>query len=80
MSTLTTVTNRFAPYDVFERHTVVSQLLQKALPTASSSLVLDVGGRKDLLERFLPYSTIAINPDGTGHLLGDGGQSRPDVW
>lgn len=64
--------NRFAPYDVYERHAVVSQLLQKDIGSDSRKEVLDVGGRIDLLDRFLPYPTISINPDGTGHILGDG--------
>jgi hypothetical protein len=68
------IRNKFMPYDLYERHTVVGQLLQQEIGSDSRQTVLDVGGRKDLLERFMPYSTTAINPDGTGHLLGDGGQ------
>lgn len=74
MSLLFPLENRLMPYDLYERHTVVSQLVQKALGSDPHQTVLDVGGRKALLENFLPYATTAINPDGTGHLLGDGGQ------
>ncbi|MBK8905044.1 MAG: class I SAM-dependent methyltransferase [Anaerolineaceae bacterium] len=74
MNLIVSFINRLAPYDLYERHSVVSQLLQKALGSHLQQTVLDVGGRKELLERFLPYPTISINPDGTGHLLGDGGQ------
>lgn len=70
------LTNRFAPYDVYERHAVVSQLLQKEIGSNSREKVLDVGGRIDLLDRFLPYQTLSINPDGTGHILGDGANCR----
>lgn len=69
-----TIQNKRLPYDLYERHTVVSQLLQKAFGRDAHQTVLDVGGRQALLERFLPYPTTAINPDGTGHILGDGGQ------
>lgn len=62
------------PYDLYERHTVVGQLAQQALGSDARQTVLDVGGRKALLEQFLPYPTTAINPDGTGHLLADGGK------
>lgn len=74
MRFITTLANRLNPYDVYERHAVISQLLQKALPPATNQQILDVGGRIALLDRFLPYQTIAINPDGTGHILGNGGQ------
>lgn len=66
------IRNKLMPYDLYERHTVVSHLLQKAMGSDARPTVLDVGGRKALLERFLPYPTTAINPDGTGHILGDG--------
>jgi SAM-dependent methyltransferase len=62
----------FMPYDLYERHAVVSQLLQKVMPSNKNHLILDVGGRVELLERFLPYQTISINPDGTGKICGDG--------
>jgi hypothetical protein len=62
------------PYDLYERHTVVSQLLQQEIGSDTRQTILDVGGRKALLERFLPYPTISINPDSTGHILGDGGK------
>ena len=74
MSLRFSLKNRLMPYDLYERHNVVSQLVQKALGSDPYQSVLDVGGRKNLLEHFLPYPTTAINPDGTGHLLGDGGQ------
>ena len=73
MSHVFSLKNRLMPYDLYERHTVVSQLVQKALGSDKRQTVLDVGGRKELLEHFLPYPTTTINPDGTGHLLGDGG-------
>ena len=74
MKFLTNFANRFSPYDVYERHAVVSQLLHKKLPSKEKQQILDVGGRIALLDRFLPYKTISINPDGTGHILGDGGK------
>ncbi|MCP4422697.1 MAG: class I SAM-dependent methyltransferase [Chloroflexi bacterium] len=64
--------NLAMPYDLYERHTVVGQLLQKQIPSDANTLVLDVGGRRELLDRFLPHQTISINPDGTGLLCGDG--------
>lgn len=60
------------PYDLYERHTVVSQLLQAKPSSDETKIVLDVGGRIGLLNRFMPYKTISINPDGTGHIVGDG--------
>lgn len=69
-----TIRNKLLPYDLYERHTVVGQLLQKALGSNSRHTILDVGGRKALLDRFLPYQTFSINPDATGHVLGDGGR------
>ena len=68
------LSSRLMPYDLYERHIVVSKLLQKALPPTPNQQILDVGGRIDLLDRFLPYQTVSINPDGTGHILGDGGR------
>ena len=74
MNVQTRLKNLVSPYDLYERHTVVSQLLQTKLSSNATSKILDVGGRSDLLERFLPYHTISINPDGTGLLIGDGGK------
>ena len=64
---------KFMSYDVYERHHVVSQLLQESLGQANHQAnILDVGGRVELLERFLPYKIISVNPDGTGHLFASG--------
>lgn len=68
------ISNRLMPYDLYERHTVVSQLLKTRLSQNVARKILDVGGRTELLERFLSYQTISINPDGTGLIIGDGGQ------
>ncbi len=68
------ILNKLMPYDLYERHAVISQLLQQMLSDNGNATVLDVGGRKGLLERFLPYATFSVNPDGTGHILGDGGK------
>jgi Methyltransferase domain len=72
MKRFTNLRNLSMPYDLYERHTVVSQLLQQTMPPDANALVLDVGGRTGLLDRFLPYQTITVNPDGTGLILGDG--------
>jgi hypothetical protein len=74
MRFLTMLANRLSPYDIYERHAISSQLLQKWLTPKPNKLILDVGGRIALLDRFLPYQTISINPDGSGHIIGDGGQ------
>jgi SAM-dependent methyltransferase len=58
--------NRWMPYDDFERHHVVAKLLRKHLDTKAT--VLDVGGHRDLLSRFVPFEVTAINPDGSGDL------------
>ncbi len=64
---------RWLPYDLYERHAVVSRLLRRALGDDRAVTVLDVGGRVGLLSRFLPvYRVTSINTDGTGHLLGSG--------
>lgn len=60
------------PYDVYERHKVVSSLLQSVLPLKESPFILDVGGRIDLLEQFLPYRVLSVNPDGTGAVYASG--------
>lgn len=74
MSVFPKLANLFDPYDLYERHAVVSKLLQKLLPSYQNTLVLDVGGRVALLDRFLSYQTFCINPDGTGHIIGSGAQ------
>ena len=64
---------RLMPYDVYERHKVVSSLLQSALPPQEKApFILDVGGRIDLLEQFLPYRVLSVNPDGTGAVYASG--------
>ena len=61
------------PYDVYERHKVISSLLQAMLlPQNGEPTVLDVGGRTALLEKFLPYSVLPVNPDGTGAVYASG--------
>ena len=54
------------PYDLYERHAVVSQLLRARLGDVADVHILDVGGRADLLERFLGYRVVSVNPDGSG--------------
>jgi len=52
---------------------MVSQLLQKSLGTDNADIfTLDVGGRVELLSRFLPYKVISVNPDTTGQVMGSG--------
>lgn len=63
---------KLMPYDVYERHHVVSQLLEDALGQTQHARILDVGGRVELLEQFLPYDIVSVNPDGTGHLFASG--------
>lgn len=64
---------KLMPYDVYERHYVVSQLLQQSLKNnGRQAHILDVGGRIELLEKFLPYKITSVNPDGTGHLYASG--------
>jgi len=61
------------PYDVYERHKIVGSLLQTALASQNTPpLVLDVGGRIELLEKFMPYRVISVNPDGTGAVYANG--------
>lgn len=64
----------FMSYDVYERHAVISQLLRQVASEGDDAnmSVLDIGGWTDLLERFLPYHIVSINPDGSGHVIGDG--------
>lgn len=61
------------PYDLYERHAVVSWLLQETINDGQeNNRVLDVGGRARLLERFVSYRVLSINTDGSGNLLGNG--------
>jgi len=61
------------PYDLYERHFVVSRLLKDALGMSQeASRILDVGGRAELLEQFVPDRVVSINIDGSGDLLGSG--------
>jgi len=61
------------PYDLYERHAVVSRLLQEAIgDSQESNCILDIGGRAELLERFMPYHVISVNIDGSGDLAGSG--------
>jgi hypothetical protein len=63
----------FMPYDLYERHAVVSRLLQEAISNnQENDCILDVGGRTELLARFLPYRVISVNVDGSGNLSGSG--------
>lgn len=65
--------NYLLPYDLYERHAVVSRLLRQKLgENQSETRLLDVGGRSELLARFLPYQIVSVNPDGTGAILGSG--------
>ena len=63
---------RFTNYDVYERHTVVRDLLNGVLGEGSGATVLDVGGRRGLLAAYVPYAVTAVNPDGTGDETVDG--------
>jgi hypothetical protein len=61
------------PYDLYERHTVVRQLLRQVIDDAQENVsVLDVGGRAELLEQFLPHRVVSVNLDGSGRVLGSG--------
>jgi SAM-dependent methyltransferase len=59
------------PYDLYERHAVVSRLLRQA-NTDEQAVILDVGGRAELLARFVPYRVVSVNVDGSGKLAGSG--------
>ncbi len=59
------------PYDLYERHAVVSRLLRQA-STGQQAAILDVGGRAELLARFVPYRVVSVNVDGSGNLAGSG--------
>jgi SAM-dependent methyltransferase len=61
------------PYDLYERHAVVGRLLREAVGESLEDIcILDVGGRAELLERFMPYRVISANIDGSGDLSGSG--------
>jgi hypothetical protein len=59
--------------DLYERHAVVSRLVRgKTGDNQEDVCILDVGGRAELLEQFLPYRVVSVNVDRSGDLLGDG--------
>ena len=61
------------PYDSYERHAGVGRLLQGTIgDNQKDDCILDVGGRAELLERFIPYRVISVNVDESGNLLGSG--------
>jgi hypothetical protein len=61
------------PYDVYERHSVAGRLLREVVGDGQEAVrILDVGGRAELLEQFVPYRVVSINPDGSGRVLGSG--------
>jgi hypothetical protein len=63
----------FMPYDLHERHAVVGRLLHEAIGDSQEDIcILDVGGRAELLERFITYRVISVNVDGSGNLSGSG--------
>jgi hypothetical protein len=63
----------FMPYDLHERHAVVSRLLHDAIDDSQEDIrILDVGGRAELLGQFVPYRVISVNVDGSGNLSGSG--------
>ena len=63
----------FMPYDLYERHAVTGQLLRAKLGDCEDRVcILDVGGRADLLARFLPYRVLSVNLDGSGDFVGSG--------
>lgn len=60
-------------YDLYERHVVASRLLLEAVGDGQGDMcVLDVGGRAELLEQFVPYRVVSVNVDGSGNILGSG--------
>ena len=71
-TTLSALLARLMPYDVYERHAVTSRLLTMALGHLDVAHVLDVGGRAELLARFLPWPVTSVNVDGSGRLWGSG--------
>jgi len=60
--------NILMPYDIYERHQVVSMLL-RGLPVEN---VLDVGGNAGILKRFLKTDIVTLNVDGSADLRYDG--------
>ncbi len=60
----------FLPYDLYERHAVVAQMI--AAHGSRGLRVLDVGGRAGLLSRFTPCSVISANVDRSGEVRCDG--------
>jgi SAM-dependent methyltransferase len=71
LTTLQRLQSLLMPYDLYERHTVVSRLLRQA-KTDARAAILDVGGRAELLTRFVPYRATSVNVDGSGNLAGSG--------
>ena len=63
---------RLLPYDVYERHTIVSRMVYQQPACGQVQQVLDVGGRAGLLQRFMNCAVIAVNVDGTGDMQYDG--------
>lgn len=63
---------RLVVYDLYERHTVTDRLLRALLPHGAEGLILDVGGRRDLLSQYTSWPVLAVNPDGTGDVVGGG--------
>ncbi|GIV83479.1 MAG: hypothetical protein KatS3mg052_0486 [Candidatus Roseilinea sp.] len=54
----------FLPYDLYERHQVVAQMI--AWRGGEVRRILDVGGRVGLLSRFVAYPVVSVNVDGSG--------------
>ncbi len=54
----------FLPYDLYERHQVVAQMI--AWRGEEVRRVLDVGGRVGLLSRFAACPVVSVNVDGSG--------------
>jgi SAM-dependent methyltransferase len=57
------------PADMHERHWFVAESLADCCDIQT---VLDVGGRRGRIGRYLAASAVAANPDGTGDILCDG--------
>jgi SAM-dependent methyltransferase len=62
------MSNLFLPYDLYERHQVVSRLLRKR----DVHTVLDVGGNLGVLKQFLDAEILALNVGETADLYYDG--------
>lgn len=58
----------FMPYDIYERHQVVSVLLRDR----SVENVLDVGGNLGVFEKFAKTDVVTLNIDGSGDVQYDG--------